>query len=70
MLENISDYLSLYVLVFFTLAGLYFLFVVTGRHHAEKVKKREEAYYSLLEEIGNDYEDEDETEDFLSDEEK
>ena len=36
MLENISDYLSLYVLVFFTLAGLYFLFVVTPRRESEE----------------------------------
>lgn len=59
MLENLSDMISLYVLVFFVLAGLYALFIVSSAHHGDTVRRREEAYYSLLDEIGNEYEDED-----------
>lgn len=63
MIENYSDALSFYTILFFVIAGLYMLFVVSSRHHEEKQKRREEAYYNLLDEIGNEYEEEDETQD-------
>ncbi|MGM9940997.1 MAG: hypothetical protein ACI32N_03260 [Bulleidia sp.] len=59
MLENVSDMISLYVLIFFVLAGLYALFIVTSAHHGDLVRRREEAYYALLDEIGNEYEEDD-----------
>ena len=63
MIENYSDALSFYTILFFVIAGLYMLFVVSSRPHEEKQKRREEAYYNLLDEIGNEYEEEDETQD-------
>ena len=62
MIENFSDAIGFYTTVFFVLAGIYLLFVVSSRHHEQILRKREEAYYNLLDEIGNEYEEE---EDFL-----
>ena len=36
MIENYSDALSFYTILFFVIAGLYMLFVVSSRHHEEK----------------------------------
>lgn len=60
MLETFSDYLSLYVTIFFVIIGLYFLFTVSSKKHEEKVKNREERYFQLLEELDNGYDDDDE----------
>lgn len=58
MIENFSDAIGFYTTVFFVLAGIYLLFVVSSRHHEQMLRKREEAYYNLLDEIGNEYEEE------------
>ena len=58
MIENYSDAIGFYTTVFFVLAGIYLLFVVSSRHHEQILRKREEAYYNLLDEIGNEYEEE------------
>lgn len=58
MIENFSDAIGFYTTVFFVLAGIYLLFVVSSRHHEQILRKREEAYYNLLDEIGNEYEEE------------
>ena len=58
MIENYSDAIGFYATVFFVLAGIYLLFVVSSRHHEQMLRKREEAYYNLLDEIGNEYEEE------------
>ena len=63
MLETFSDYLSLYVTVFFVIIGLYFLFAVSSKKHEEKVRNREEMYFQLLEELDNGYEDDDDSDD-------
>lgn len=63
MLETFSDYLSLYVTIFFVIMGLYFLFTVSSKKHEEKVKNREERYFQLLEELDNGYDDDDEDSD-------
>ena len=52
MIENFSDAIGFYTTVFFVLAGIYLLFVVSSRHHEQILRKREEAYYNLLDEIG------------------
>ena len=57
-IENYSDAIGFYTTVFFVLAGIYLLFVVSSRHHEQMLRKREEAYYNLLDEIGNEYEEE------------
>ena len=51
MIENFSDAIGFYTTVFFVLAGIYLLFVVSSRHHEQMLRKREEAYYNLLDEI-------------------
>ena len=57
MLENISDYLSLIVLIVTSLAGIYILFTITDRSHNEEMKKREELYYSLYESMDDEFDD-------------
>lgn len=66
MLETFSDYLSIYVLLFFVIVGLYFLFAVSSKKHEQKVKQLEERYFSLLEELDNTYEEDSDDEDDVS----
>ena len=70
MIENFSDAIGFYTTVFFVLAGIYLLFVVSIRHHEQMLRKREEAYYNLLDEIGNEYEEEEETDEVSIENEK
>ena len=70
MIENFSDAIGFYTTVFFVLAGIYLLFVVSSRHHEQMLRKREEAYYNLLDEIGNEYEVEEETDEVSIENEK
>lgn len=70
MIENFSDAIGFYTTVFFVLAGIYLLFVVSSRHHEQMLRKREEAYCNLLDEIGNEYEEEKETDEVSIENEK
>jgi hypothetical protein len=58
MLESMNDYISLGVLAMLIFGGFRLLFLISNARHAEKVKRHEEEYYSLLEgmseEEGND----------------
>lgn len=51
MLEDINDMISLIVMIVFVIIGLWLLFVVSDRHHADTVKRREERYFSLYEDL-------------------
>ena len=57
MLENISDYLSLFILILAAAGGLYILFTITDRSHHEAVQKRQERYYSFYETMDDEFED-------------
>lgn len=57
MLESLSDYLSLAVLFFFLLAGIYAFYVVSDSNHSKNVKERENRYYEFLNEMEDDTED-------------
>ncbi len=57
MLENISDYLSLIVLVISAVSGLYILFSIQDRRHHEEMKKRQESYYSFYENMNDEFDD-------------
>lgn len=70
MIENFSDAIGFYAVVFFVLTGIYLLFVVSSQHREQLQRKREEAYYNLLDEIGNEYEEEEETDDVSIESEK
>lgn len=70
MIENFSDAIGFYAVVFFVLAGIYLLFVVSSQHREQLQRKREEAYYNLLDEIGNEYEEEEETDEVSIENEK
>lgn len=59
MLEDINDMISLIVMIISVIAGLWLLFAVSDRHHADTVKRREERYFRLYE----DLEDASETDD-------
>ena len=61
MIENFFDAIGFYTTVFFVLVGIYLLFVVSSRHREQLQRKREEVYFNLLDEIGNQYEEEEET---------
>ena len=55
MLECMSDYLSLISMSLITLAGLYWLFVISDERHEAAVKNREEKYYSFYESLDDEY---------------
>ena len=57
MLECMSDYLSLISMSLITLAGFYWLFVISNEQHAEAVRNREEKYYSFYESLDDEYDD-------------
>ena len=57
MIESISDFISLLVSGFFAFVGLYYLFVMTDKHHDEAMKRREEKYYSYFESMDDEYDD-------------
>ncbi len=54
MIENVSDLLSIVVTVLFVLAGIYLLFAVSNQHYIADLKKREDRYYHLLDEIDDE----------------
>lgn len=70
MIENFFDAIGFYTTVFFVLVGIYFLFVVSSRHREQLQRKREEVYFNLLDEIGNQYEEEEETDEVSIESEK
>lgn len=70
MIENFFDAIGFYTTVFFVLVGIYLLFVVSSRHREQLQRKREEVYFNLLDEIGNQYEEEEETDEVSIESEK
>ena len=54
MLESLSDYLSLFVLVLFTFIGFYQIFSMSDKNHRKKAQEREEKYYSFLTDLNED----------------
>ena len=70
MIENFFDAIGFYTTVFFVLVGIYLLFVVSSRHREQLQRKREEVYINLLDEIGNQYEEEEETDEVSIESEK
>ena len=54
MLESLSDYLSLFVLVLFTFIGFYQIFYMSDKNHRKKAQEREEKYYSFLTDLNED----------------
>ena len=55
MLECLSDYISLIVMIFLVVAGFYGMFVVTDSQHDAAVRNREEMYYSFYESMDDEY---------------
>lgn len=57
MLENLNDYITLFVL--FLLVGfcIYIVFSVSNRHHSSASRKREQMYLSFLEGAQEDSDD-------------
>ena len=70
MIENFFDAIGFYTTVFFVLVGIYLLFVLSSRHREQLQRKREEVYFNLLDEIGNQYEEEEETDEVSIESEK
>lgn len=60
MLESVSDLVSLIVMILFVAAGVYYLYVVSDLHRSIELKKREERYYRLYDDLG-DADDEDDS---------
>lgn len=61
MLESVSDLVSLIVMIAAVLVGFYFLYSLTNLHRSMELRRHEETYYSLYDEISDS--DEDESED-------
>ena len=57
MLECMSDYLSLIVMVLITISGFYMMFVITDSQHDAAVRNREEMYYSFYESMDDEFDD-------------
>ncbi len=64
MLETVSDLLSLAVMIAFAATGAYALYAVSDLHHSIKLRRHEESFYSLYDDIS----DEEEGTDILNDE--
>ncbi len=58
MVESLSDFLSVAVMVVFTLAGLYMFYQVNARNYEQNMKYLEERYYRYYEDSDNAYDDE------------
>lgn len=57
MLENLSDYLSLFSMVGLVIASFFIIFSLSDKQHANEMKKREERYLAYLESANDDYDD-------------
>lgn len=57
MLENLSDYLSLFAMVGLVIACFIVIFTLSDKQHASEMKRREERYLSFLEDADNDYDE-------------
>ncbi|MCH4206649.1 MAG: hypothetical protein LKF53_09730 [Solobacterium sp.] len=64
MLETVSDLLSLAVMIAFAAAGIYALYAVSDLHHSIKLRRHEESFYSLYDDLS----DEDDSPDSLNEE--
>lgn len=49
MLESTNDILSLLTLFICIFYGIYALWITFDKHHAQKVQKQQEQYYSFME---------------------
>lgn len=58
MLESVSDLVSLVVMIVFVLFGIYYLFKISNLHRSMELKRREEIYYSLYDDLGDDEDEE------------
>ena len=58
MLETMNDYISLGVLVFLVLAGIYLFIVVVDKHYSRVMLDRQEHYYSFYENMDDEFDNE------------
>lgn len=63
MLESVSDLVSLIVMIASVLAGIYYLYSVSNLHRSIELKKKEDNYYSLLDDLSSDEDDEEDSRD-------
>ncbi len=54
MIESISDFLSVGIMAFLTLAGFYMLYRATAQHRFHVLQRMEESYYRFYDENGSD----------------
>lgn len=57
MLENLSDYISLFAMIGLVLACFVIIFTLSDKQHATEMKRREERYLSFLEDADDDYDE-------------
>ena len=57
MLESMSDYLSVGVVVFFVLAGLYLIFRSHDKNYQQTMKNLEESYYRYYDNVDDEPDD-------------
>ncbi|MBR4444418.1 MAG: hypothetical protein IKS37_00800 [Solobacterium sp.] len=61
MLESIGDVIALLVCAVFVILTSYWMFRVTDKHHDRELRKREDRYFRLSEELDDDYGDDRDT---------
>jgi hypothetical protein len=59
MLESVSDLVSLIVMIFCVVLGIYYLYSLSNLHRSIELKKKEDLYYRLHEELNEDEEKDD-----------
>lgn len=54
MLETIGDYLSIGILIFFVLWGIYLFYVISVKHNERILKSIESRYYRYYDDVDED----------------
>lgn len=59
MLESVSDLVSLIVMIFFVILGIYYLYSLLNLHRSIELKKKGVRYYCLYEDLNenDEYDD-------------
>lgn len=60
MLESVSDLVSLTVMICAVLIGLFYLYKLSNLHRSIELKRKEDLYYKIYDEIGDDEDEEEE----------
>lgn len=58
MLEDLNDVISMLVVTGFVIAGIIVFFIANNRHHDARVKKSDQRFQEMLDDMDDAYDDE------------